>query len=121
MPSARVTSYTLNIGRLGELGTEKLIVCSHVHLHDGVAVDGASELWFADRYDRSGYSTTGTASSVRALLPASEYVHFVDILRHEDPVYLHWIPTEREQDPDGFVHLSTGPEPPGEGPVDFTP
>ncbi|MCB0996105.1 MAG: hypothetical protein KDB21_13490 [Acidimicrobiales bacterium] len=122
MPTARITSYTAHIGRLGELGTEKLIVCTHAYTDGASEVAGSSELWFADRFaSAGGFTTTGSVSSVRAFLPASEYVHFLDLLRHEDPVYLHWSPTEDEQDPDGFVHLSTGPEPPGEGPIDLSP
>jgi len=122
MPTAEILSYTLHTGRLGELGMEKLIVVQHRrHANDGEHVVGASEIYFADRYALSGYSVSGREGHARAHLPEGEYAHWVDLLRYEDPVYLHWDITEADPDPDGIVHLSTGPEPPGEGPVDVSP
>lgn len=126
MPSAEIMTYTAHTGRLGALGTEKLIVLQH-RMRDaqGDPTESTSEVYFADRFADSttGFSVLGSKAKVRAHLPSTEYVHWIDLLRHEDPVFLHWTEAESEElpDPDGFIHLATGPEPPGEGPIDLTP
>lgn len=128
MPSAEIISYTAHTGYLGRLGTEKFIVVQHrmASAESGAEpVEATSEIYFADRFGESDreFTTMGSATSVRGHLPASEYVHWIDLMRHEDPVYLHWSATgdTDTQDPDGLLHLSTGPEPPGEGPIDLSP
>lgn len=125
MPSAHIASYTAHVGRLGELGADRLIVISHTMLAGDEPVQGASEIYFADRFGQSeiGYSTLGRADQVRAHLPAADYEAWVDLLRHEDPVYLHWSISDDPDraDTDGIIHLATGPEPTGEGPVDLSP
>lgn len=126
MPSAEVTSYTAHTGRLGLLGSERLIAIRHHHR--GAAVDelseGVSEIYFADRFADStvGFSTFGNDEQVQAHLPLGDYETWIDLLRHEDPVYLHWSESEiGDPDSEGIIHLSTGPEPPGEGPTDRSP
>lgn len=132
MPSAEVISYTAHTGYLGRLGTEKFLVIRHKvaadTTNDGVvdsAVEGTSEIYFADRFGEGErtFATNGNDTSVRGHLPAHEYVHWIDLLRHEDPVFLHWTHSSElgQPDADGMLHLSTGPEPPGEGPIDLSP
>ena len=126
MPSAEIISYTAHTGRLGELGSEKFIVLSHkTHAPDGGTTEATSEIYFADRFGAAsfGYSCIGTETNVTGYLPEAEYVHWIDLLRYEDPIFLHWSQAEvaGEADSDGILHLSTGPEPPGEGPIDLTP
>ena len=122
MPSAQVTSYTAHVGRLGELGEDRLIVLSHVVVDGETRIEGSSEIYFADRFEDNGFSTLGAADLVRAHLPSGMYVEWIDLLRHEAPVYLHWTHAEQagERDSQGIIHLSTGPEPPGEGPTDHS-
>jgi len=126
MPSAEITAYTAHTGRLGQLGTEQFIVLRHRgHADDGGTQEASSEIYFADRFgtNESGFTTMGTAENVRAHLPAADYAAWLDLLRNEDPVFLHWSEAEHpgEPDPDGILHLATGPEPPGEGPIDLSP
>lgn len=127
MPSAHVSSYTVHVGRLGALGPDRLIVLSHTVLDQGATAltpETRSEIYFADRFGahETGFHTVGSPASVRAHLPAGEYHTWLDLLRHEAPVYLHWstsdVPGAAESD--GIIHLATGPEPIGEGPVDFS-
>jgi len=121
MPSAEVVSYTAHAGRLGSLGSERLLVLRHHHRGASVneLTQGSSEIYFADRF---APSTFGNEEDVRAHLPMSDYDAWLDLLRHEDPVYIHWSESDSgEPDSDGLVHLSTGPEPPGEGPRDYSP
>lgn len=124
MPSAQVTSYTAHVGRLGPLGSDRLIVVKHVMVNDGEKHESASEIYFADRFgaSESGFTTLGDATQVRAHLPNDDYAVWLDLLRHEAPVYLHWTAAEAAGVPesDGIIHLATGPEPPGEGPVDHS-
>jgi len=56
-------------------------------------------------------------------MPTADYAVWLDLLRHEAPVYVHWTSSEAagESDSDGIIHLATGPEPPGEGPTDLSP
>lgn len=125
MPSAHIANYTAHVGRLGELGSDRLIVVTHTLVAGDDPQQAASEIYFADRFGESqvGYSTLGTANRVRAHLPAADYAAWIDLLRHEDPVYLHWSVAEDPEraDPEGIIHLATGPEPTGEGPVDLSP
>lgn len=125
MPSAEITAYTVQTGRLGQLGTEKIVILRHQnHGADGETVEADSEIYFADRFASSshGYVTTGSSASVSAYLPEAEYLHWIDLLRYEDPVFLHWTESaDGQADPDGIIHLATGPEPTGEGPIDLTP
>lgn len=126
MPSAEITAYTVQTGRLGQLGTEKFIVLRHqAHAEGGGTTEADSNIYFADRFADSshGYVTVGTDEQVTAYLPEAEYPHWIDLLRYEDPMFLHWTLAEvpGEADPDGIIHLATGPEPPGEGPIDLTP
>lgn len=133
MPSAEIISYTAHTGYLGRLGPEKFIVLQHKVRADDTAdavdpnafSEATSEVYFADRFGHgdSEFSTDGTEGSVRGHLPASEYRHWIDLLRHEDPVFLHWSTSDNGESPDpgGLLHLSTGPEPPGEGPIDLSP
>lgn len=124
MPSAQISRYTAHVGRLGQLGQDRLIVLNHTVIEDGKAVDGSSEIYFSDRFGDSdiGFSTLGAATTVRAHLPGGDYAAWIDLLRHEAPVYLHWTLAEAEGVPevDGIIHLATGPEPTGEGPVDLS-
>lgn len=124
MPSAQITSYTAHTGRLGELGSDRLLVLAHTMVHDGTSVDDTSEIYFADRFSDSerGFVTLGAKTAVRAHLPTADYAVWLDLLRNEAPVYLHWTVAEVAGEPesDGIIHLSTGPEPPGEGPVDVS-
>ena len=126
MPSAEITAYTAQTGRLGQLGTEQFLVLRHrVHAEGGGTSEATSEVYFADRFGMSGngYTTLGTNEQVRAHLPAADYTSWLDLLRNEDPVFLHWTQaeTDGEPDPNGIIHLATGPEPPGEGPIDLSP
>lgn len=123
MPSAQVSSYTAHVGRLGALGPDRLLVLSHVLIRENTAVEGASEIYFADRFGESenGYSTIGEPERVQAHLPAADYDAWLDLLRHEAPVYLHWtVGADATADGGGIIHLATGPEPPGEGPTDYS-
>ena len=124
MPSAQITSYTAHVGQLGQLGTDRLIVVRHVHMHDDQAVEHTSEIYFADRFGTAnlGFHTLGDAHTVQAHLPADCYAEWLDLLRHEAPVYLHWSIADQAGTPEteGIIHLATGPEPPGEGPVDYS-
>ena len=123
MPTVEIIAYTLHTGRLGRLGTEKLIVLRHRRALEGGVTDVASsEVYFSDRFgEHGGFTVATNGGGMRAHLPEQEYAHWVDILRYEDPVFLHWTSEEGVQDPDGIVHLATGPEPPGEGPTDLSP
>lgn len=125
MPSALISSYTAHVGRLGQLGSDRLLVLSHRLIDDA---DGhpeqRSEVYFADRFgdQADGFHTLGTEENVRAHLPAADYAVWLDLLRHESPMYLHWTvsDTPGTVEADGIIHLATGPEPTGEGPVDFS-
>jgi hypothetical protein len=124
MPSAQVSSYTAHVGRLGSLGTDRLLVLAHTLVSAGESGATAnSEIYFSDRFGASmhGFNTVGDHDRVRAHLPVDDYGIWLDLLRHESPVYLHWSVAEvpGAPDPDGIVHLATGPEPTGEGPIDF--
>lgn len=126
MPSAQILSYTAHVGRLGPLGTDRLLVLSHKVLGtDAPAEENRSEIYFSDRFgtQEAGFNTLGGADAVRAHLPEADYAIWLDLLRHESPVYLHWTPSDTPGtvETDGIIHLATGPEPTGEGPVDFTP
>lgn len=123
MPSAQVSSYTAHVGRLGSLGTDRLLVLSHTLVSAGGAgPEASSEIYFSDRFGNSthGFNTVGDHDSVRAHLPVDDYGIWLDLLRNESPVYLHWSVAEvaGEPEPEGIVHLATGPEPTGEGPGD---
>ena len=124
MPSAQISSYTAHVGRLGQLGSDRLLVLRHAVVVDDETVEASSEIYFADRFDRSetGFSTLGAATHVRAHLPAEDYAIWLDLLRHEAPMYLHWTIADEADTPEseGIIHLATGPEPPGEGPVDHS-
>jgi len=129
MPSAQITSYTAHVGRLGQLGTDRLIVVRHMHLDQNETgqdqnAEHSSEIYFADRFANSelGFHTLGSAHTVQAHLPADAYPEWLDLLRHEAPMYLHWSIADEPGTPesDGIIHLATGPEPPGEGPVDYS-
>jgi len=126
MPSAQILSYTAHVGRLGPLGTDRLLVLSHKLLDaTGDAADTRSEIYFSDRFgeQEGGFNTLGDAATVRAHLPAEDYAIWLDLLRHEAPVYVHWTTSDVPGVPetDGIIHLGSGPEPIGEGPVDFSP
>jgi len=125
MPSAQISSYTAHVGRLGPLGSDRLLVLSHSLLEGPQdAPETRSEIYFADRFgtQEAGFNTLGGADSVRAHLPAEDYAVWLDLLRHEAPVFVHWTTSDEPGVPesDGIVHLATGPEPIGEGPVDFS-
>lgn len=124
MPSAQISSYTAHVGRLGPLGTDRLIVLSHQIVGDSAGTEERSEIYFSDRFgeQEAGFHTLGADTNVRAHLPADDYVLWVDLLRHEAPVYVHWTKSDVPGTPeiDGIIHLATGPEPIGEGPVDFS-
>ena len=125
MPSATILSYTAHVGRLGPLGTDRLLVLSHKLLEGGSnSAEIRSEIYFSDRFgeQEGGFNTLGASDSVRAHLPAEDYEIWLDLLRHESPVYLHWTTSDVPGTPetDGIIHLGTGPEPIGEGPVDFS-
>ena len=125
MPSAQISSYTAHVGRLGELGTDRLLILSHTSLDaDSKQVDATSEIYFSDRFGTSpsGFTTLGDSTTVRAHLPVDDFALWLDLLRHEAPVYLHWTPSDEPGVPEsgGIIHLATGPEPTGEGPVDFS-
>lgn len=126
MPSAQISTYTAHVGRLGPLGTDRLLLLTHVLLDaDNEPVEATSEVFFSDRFsdNKVGFSTLGHAERVRAHLPADDYALWLDLLRHEAPIYLHWTIGDQTHtpEPDGIIHLATGPEPTGEGPVDFSP
>lgn len=126
MPSAQISKYTAHVGRLGGLGSDRLLVLRH-HVLDAnsEAVETTSEIYFADRFGQSssGFSTEGSDTTVRAHLPADDYSVWLDLLRNESPVFLHWSASDEPgtSEADGIIHLATGPEPTGEGPVDFSP
>lgn len=124
MPSAQITSYTAHVGRLGQLGTDRLLVLAHVMVNDGEQSESTSEIYFSERFASSsaGFVTLGSETAVRAHLPEADYAIWLDLLRHEAPMYLHWTQAEEAGTPeaDGIIHLATGPEPPGEGPVDHS-
>lgn len=126
MPSAHIISYTAHVGKLGQLGSDRLIVLKHRLINSSAMNDEASsEIYFADRFGRGrfGFSTLGTDRRVRAHLPSEDFLGWMDLLRHEDPVYLHWSVSEDPSTPDvdGIIHVATGPEPTGEGPIDLSP
>lgn len=125
MPSAQVSSYTAHVGRLGPLGQDRLLVLRHTLLDATDPAETTSEIYFADRFGDTemGFSTLGGDDTVRAHLPASDYATWLDLLRHEAPVFVHWTVAEVPGTPeaDGIIHLATGPEPTGEGPVDLSP
>lgn len=124
MPSALISSYTVHVGRLGPLGSDRLIVLSHKLLGNENADETRSEIYFADRFGQhpGGFNTLGGPDSVRAHMPADDYAIWLDLLRHEAPIYVHWTESDMAGEPetDGIIHLATGPEPTGEGPVDFS-
>jgi len=124
MPSAQISSYTAHIGRLGPLGTDRLLVLSHQLVGAESGEAARSEIYFSDRFgeQEGGFNTTGSDANVRAHLPAEDYSFWIDLLRHESPVYLHWTTSDvpGTSETDGIIHLATGPEPTGEGPVDFS-
>jgi len=123
MPSAQILSYTAHVGRLGPLGTDRLLVLSH-KLLEGASEEARSEIYFSDRFgtQAGGFNTLGESDRVRAHLPAEDYAIWLDLLRHEAPVYVHWTTSDvpGTHETDGIIHLATGPEPTGEGPVDFS-
>ena len=125
MPSALITSYTAHVGRLGPLGTDRMLLLSHKLLGATDTAEHSSEIYFSDRFGQQegGFNTLGAGETVRAHLPADDYAIWLDLLRHEAPVYLHWTVSDEPGVPetDGIIHLGTGPEPSGEGPVDFSP
>jgi len=86
--------------------------------------EATSEIYFADRFGATnvGFTTLGAQTHVRAHLPSDDYAVWLDLLRHEAPVYLHWTVAGQASaaESDGIIHLATGPEPPGEGPVDYS-
>ena len=125
MPSAQISSYTAHVGRLGPLGTDRLIVLSHKLLgSEDEGDETRSEIYFSDRFglQEAGFNTLGGTDTVRAHLPAGDFAIWLDLLRHEAPVFVHWtmsdVPGATEIA--GIIHLATGPEPTGEGPVDFS-
>ena len=124
MPSAQISSYTVHVGRLGPLGTDQLIVLSHKLVGSTEEDEVRSEIYFADRFGTqdAGFTTLGAADNVRAHLPTADYAVWLDLLRHEAPMFLHWTESDEPGVPesDGIIHLATGPEPIGEGPVDFS-
>ncbi len=124
MPSAQISSYTAHVGRLGPLGTDRLIVLSHKVLGSDASEEMRSEIYFADRFgeQEAGFNTLGSDDSVRAHLPTEDYAVWLDLLRHEAPMFLHWTKSDvaGATEIDGIIHLATGPEPTGEGPVDFS-
>lgn len=126
MPSAQISRYTAHVGRLGQLGSDRMLVLRHHILDDDSnAVETTSEIYFADRFEQSsdGFSTDGASTTVRAHLPAEDFSIWLDLLRNEAPVFLHWSVSDQPGTPegDGIIHLATGPEPTGEGPVDLSP
>lgn len=125
MPSAEVISYTVQVGRLGLLGSERQLVIRHQRRGENVTVEAAnSEISFSDRFSGGGgFHTSDHGAFVRAFLPLADFTAWLDLLRNEDPVYLHWsvAAAKGDVDTDGLIHLSTGPEPTGEGPVDMSP
>lgn len=124
MGSAEIMKYTLHTGRLGSLGSEKFIVLRHGRRDEsGSEVHHTSQIYFADRFaDGGNEGIIDNGETVQAYLPTDEYLIWVDMLRHEDPVFLHWSSdTPGAIDTDGILHLATGPEPTGEGPVDLSP
>ncbi len=125
MPSAQVSSYTAHVGRLGELGTDRLLILRHHVIVEGsTPVETTSEIFFADRFGDSaaGFNTVGAADAVRAHLPVADFALWIDLLRNEAPVYVHWTIGDEPGTPerDGIIHLATGPEPTGEGPADYS-
>jgi len=124
MPSAQISSYTAHVGRLGPLGPDRLLVLSHRLVGIAEGPEHRSEIYFADRFgeQEAGFNTLGADESVRAHLPADDYAVWLDLLRHESPVFLHWTESDVPGVPevDGIIHLATGPEPTGEGPIDFS-
>lgn len=124
MPSAQISSYTAHVGRLGPLGSDRLLVLAHTIVRDDQTIEASSEIYFADRFGdtEQGFSTMGGADNVRAHLPEADYAVWLDLLRHEAPMYLHWTSSDTagEREADGIIHLATGPEPTGEGPVDYS-
>ncbi len=126
MPSAQISSYTAHVGRLGPLGSDRLLVLRHHVMHaNNEPAETTSEIYFADRFGTSntGFTTVGADDTVRAHLPADDFATWLDLLRHEAPVYLHWTKSDvaGASENDGIIHLATGPEPTGEGPVDLSP
>lgn len=124
MSSVEIVSYTAHVGRLGMLGSECMLVLRHQNqAADGSAVTGISEIYFSDRFGTGGgFSIIDSEASVRGHLPMADYEVWLDLLRHEAPIFLHWTSdAPEESDVNGVLHLSTGPEPPGEGPVDQSP
>ena len=124
MPSALISNYTAHVGRLGQLGADRLIVLSHNLIGTRAVDENRSEIYFADRFGEQerGSHTMAAPNDVRAHLPAEDYTVWLDLLRHEAPVYLHWSTSDVPGTPEteGIIHLATGPEPTGEGPVDFS-
>jgi hypothetical protein len=125
MPSAQISSYTAHVGRLGPLGTDRLLILTHDILDaDDHPVKRTSEVYFSDRFAAStgGFNTEGGQLRVRAHLPAEDFALWLDLLRNEAPVYLHWSVSDEPgaAESDGIIHLATGPEPTGEGPVDHS-
>lgn len=124
MGSAEISKYTVHVGRLGALGVDRFVVLRHGRRSEsGAEVHASSEIYFSDRFGAGGNEgLVDSGDAVQAYLPAGELSAWIDILRHEDPVYLHWSSdTPGEFDPDGIIHLATGPEPTGEGPIDLSP
>jgi len=125
MPSAEVISYTVQTGRLGLLGSERQLAIRHQRRGENVTVEAASSaISFSDRFGGGGgFHTVDHGAFVRAFLPLADFPAWLDLLRNEDPVYLHWSVGAEigEADSNGLIHLSTGPEPTGEGPTDSSP
>lgn len=124
MSSVEIVSYTAHVGRLGMLGSERLMALHHQNqAEDGTVVSGTSEIYFSDRFATGGgFNVVNHESHIRAHLPMADYETWLDLVRHEAPVFLHWTSDViGEPDGDGVVHLSTGPEPLGEGPTDQSP
>jgi len=124
MPSVEITSYTAHTGRLGLLGSERILAVRHERQGpDGTPESATSEVYFADRFETGGgFGVINNGPSMRAHLPLHDYEIWLDLLRHEAPIFLHWSSeVVGEADTEAILHLSTGPEPPGEGPVDASP
>lgn len=123
MPSVEVTSYTLQTGLLGRLGDEQLVLLRHARRGDqDERIEATATVTFSDRFGPDGFGVMGATDRLQVFLPSAQYPVWVDLLRHEDPVFLHWSSEgDGHIDPEAVVHLSTGPELTGEGPVDLTP
>jgi hypothetical protein len=140
MESFRVVSYRVELVQFApvqESSYRQIIVSSDENLspHGGFPGRTLGYLWFTDSWSsQQGYVMGLRQPEPHEIqfwkaFPKAEFPLYYDILRNEASVYI-WYEAISESSPDaesgylelGPVRMYTGiPEPPGDGPRDFTP